>query len=197
MKRREFVAGAARLAGFMIPASAHAQVRPCPPGTVSVSGGSSATTTCLAPPPPAGLPQYMGGMADFEIRNLTGSYAPLVGETMFSVLPAEWRNSTSAAPVFSTWSGGSGDAASMKLYCRGGGHGDSGNNGLYIYNFSGSTRPTGWSIAPNSLSALAVALNSSTVYSDNKPTSVHSYDCGRFDPVDRSPSLTQRCSATS
>jgi hypothetical protein len=129
------------------------------------------------------IPAYMQGLADLQVRNLTGAYAPLTGETMFSVLPSEWQSSSTAYPVFGTWSGGSGDAASMKLYCRGGGHGDSPNNGLYVYSFQGSARPTGWSVAANSLSALSAVANSGTVYADNKPTSVHSYDCGRFDPV--------------
>ena len=129
----------------------------------------------------------MAGLADFEVRNLTGTFAPTNGAvTMWDALPTEWRKSgqpSGADGVFAAWSGGRGDAAGRRLFARGGGHGDSSNNGLYLYDFNGDTKPTGWSVAPNSLSALAAVGSSGTVYADSKPTAVHSYDQSWFDPV--------------
>lgn len=53
MKRRDFLAGSAGLAGTLIPGFATAQSRPCPPGTVSAIGGTSTSAGCPATDPSA------------------------------------------------------------------------------------------------------------------------------------------------
>ena len=128
-------------------------------------------------------------MSAFEVRNLTGSaYGPTNGFTsLHDTLPAEWRGGNNSAingeaAILTAWSGGRSDVAGKRLFVHGGGHSDSGNNGLYIYDFNGSTKPTGWTIAPNSLSALnQVVFNN--IYGDNRPNSVHTYDQMHYDPA--------------
>jgi hypothetical protein len=59
------------------------------------------------------------------------------------------------------------------MYVHGGGHGDSSNNGLYSFDFAGTTRPTGWVTdytgVPNTSSDISVG-------SIGAPISVHTYD---------------------
>ena len=127
-------------------------------------------------------------MSEFQVRNLSGpTYGPTNGATsLHDTLPAEWRGGNNSAvngesTIMGAWSGGRGDSVGGRLFVHGGGHTDSANNGLYIYDFSGSTKPAGWSIAPNSLSALNQVAYSA-IYGDNKPSSVHTYDQLWYDP---------------
>ena len=46
MKRRDFLAGTAGLTGLIVPVVGRAVTRPCPPGSLGISGGSSVTTSC-------------------------------------------------------------------------------------------------------------------------------------------------------
>lgn len=48
MKRREFLATSAGVAGTFLPFIGRAQSKPCPPPELSVSGGTSAAASCLA-----------------------------------------------------------------------------------------------------------------------------------------------------
>lgn len=139
-------------------------------------------------PIPNDLPQYMQGMADFEVRALNGSFAPTNGKTsMFDAQPTEWKQTgqpNGADFVFSAWSGGGGgDPDGLRLFAHGGGHHDSSNNGMHVFDFAGNAKPTGWSVAPNSQSALAAAVEEQITYSDGKPTAVHSYDGGKYDKI--------------
>lgn len=185
MKRREFLNATAGLAALGVTPLGRAQaaVPPCPPPTAMANGGSASQTVC----PPVGTPKYMSGMADFAVRNLTGVYAPSNGNvSMFSALPSEWQvtgQPNGAFGVFQAWGGGKGDAAGRRLFVHGGGHYDSSNNGLYIYDFNGDAVPTGWNVAPNSLSALSLVVANSEQYSDNYPTAIHTYDQLWYDPV--------------
>jgi hypothetical protein len=136
-----------------------------------------------------GMPEYMTGLASFQVRNLTGAYAPTGSVTMYDTLPSEWRTTGQpfgADNVFAAWSGGAGDSAGRRMFVHGGGHADSGNNGVYVYDFSGTTRPAGWKLAANSLSSVSAAdagykAGSATVYPDNRPSAIHSYDGLWFD----------------
>jgi hypothetical protein len=191
VKRREFVVAGASLAGLMVSPLARAQIKPCPPGTANVAGGSSVTASCVANADAAGLPAYMSGMASLEVRNLTGKYAPSNGmATMWDALPPAWRltgQPNGADGVFASWCGGKGDAASRKLFVHGGGHGDSSNNGLYVYDFSGDAAPAGWSVAPSSLTSTPPAITpyepTGGVYPDGRPAAIHSYDQQWYDPT--------------
>lgn len=46
MKRRDFLIGTGAAVGMALPAGARAQARPCPPDTLSVTGGTSVNTAC-------------------------------------------------------------------------------------------------------------------------------------------------------
>ena len=180
MKRRDFLWTTAGCAGLVLPAAARASGSPCPPPTVSVEGGSAASNTCVAV---TGLPRYMAGMTDFQVRNLptvSGGAA-----TMFASLPSEWQRTgqpNGADMVFLAWSGGVGDTAGKRLFVHGGGHFDSSNNGLHIYDFNGDAAPIGWRVASNSLSALGAVTQSTNTYSDGKPAAIHSYNGMWYDP---------------
>ncbi len=177
---------------FDDPGTGPFQIRLTKAGTPFVAGLSADTLQ----PAPYGAsdapPPYALGMADFQVRNLTGgTYGPTNGfESMYSTLPAAWQltgQPNGADGVFAAWSGGAGDAAGKRLFVHGGGHSDSSNNGLYVYDFSGTTRPTGWTIAPNSLTATppTQTTNEPTngVYGDGKPAAIHTYDQLHYAPV--------------
>lgn len=50
MKRREFIVGTAGLIGTVLPLVGRGQAKPCPPGTVQVTGGTSVSTACASAP---------------------------------------------------------------------------------------------------------------------------------------------------
>jgi hypothetical protein len=178
MKRREFLRSAGSAAALSLPIAQRVFAAPCSPPTVNVAGGTTANTSCQAPPtPPTALPAYMQNMTDFQVKNLQTVSGGNV--TMFSTLPGEWQvngQPNGADMVFSAWSGGAADTVGLRMFVHGGGHFDSSNNGIYVYDFSGDTQPVGWSIAPNSLSALGAVTQSTPTYSDGKPAAVHSYN---------------------
>lgn len=141
-----------------------------------------------APAAPMDVPDFVHGLGDFEVRSMTGAYAPSNGdETLHDVIPLEWQGGSGSgingeAAIFTAWCGGKGDAASKRLFVHGGGHTDSANNGLYYYDFTGAGVPTGWVLQTNSLSALA-DVEYNIVYDDDKPNSVHTYDQQWYDPT--------------
>lgn len=60
MKRRDFISTSAGLVGALIPTLGFGQSKPCPPGTLNVSGGASTATSCgpsLAPAWFANMPE--------------------------------------------------------------------------------------------------------------------------------------------
>ncbi|MEO0974148.1 MAG: hypothetical protein AAFX85_13735, partial [Pseudomonadota bacterium] len=123
-------------------------------------------------------PTYLDGLGAYEVRALTGAIAPSNGfETIESVTPADWLNndpgSTDVRSVISSWSGGGKSIVGLRLYLTGGGHGNSANNGIYIYDFAGDAQPTGWSVV--GLSDLSAVLPEDN-YTDGAPPSIHSYD---------------------
>lgn len=136
---------------------------------------------------PVGMPVYMQGMAGWDVRSLSGAYTPSNGnEVMYDVVPTEWKTFegvTSTPNVFRAWSGGKGDATNRRLFVHGGGHADSANNGLYVFDLSGDSAPVGWTLQTNSLSAVADIQASANTYDDGKPTSIHSYDGLVYEPT--------------
>jgi hypothetical protein len=143
----------------------------------STAGGSTAGGS-MAGGSPGLIPAYLMGMNPYDVRALTGPYAPSSnGETMADVTPMEWltsdRGTIGLRGVIDAWSGG-GKGVGTQLYLTGGGHNDSANNGLYTYDFAGSSRPTGW--RPTVISPLSAVRVNPVSYTDGLPTSVHSYD---------------------
>lgn len=125
------------------------------------------------------VPEYISSMTDYQVRQMTGTYAPTNGnETMEDVTPSEWLTSDPASnqglpSVINAWCGG-GKGIGTKLIVHGGGHDDSANNGVYVFDYRGTTKPTGWTLPD--ISAVSAVVNASQTYSDGRPTSIHSYD---------------------
>jgi hypothetical protein len=179
MKRREFLVAAGSLSAAVAVRSGLAFGSPCPPTPLSLDG-DSATTACVNGVSNAA---YVNSMSAFEVRQLTGVYAPTNGkETILSITrsgsPYDWLNgdpgNTGVRSITEKWSGGAGDPSTGKLYIMGGGHTDSANNGLHVYDFNGAEAPAGFSIASQSPTTAVVA--NSGQYSDGQPSSGHTYD---------------------
>jgi hypothetical protein len=122
-------------------------------------------------------PSYIDSMSDYEVGSLEGSLGPASGKlSMESITPSEWLTNDPGwlNGVIQAWSGGAKGIGS-KLIVHGGGHKDSANNGVYIFDFDGTDRPKGWD-TPLVISNLADVRQNSHTYSDGKPTSVHTYD---------------------
>jgi hypothetical protein len=127
----------------------------------------------------AQTPSYISSLADYQARALTSSFAPSNGNaTMTSVTPSEWLTSDPGTldlnGVIAAWSGGYKATTGTKMYLHGGGHSDSANNGTYVYDFAGTTVPTGWSVVAQS--TVANVIVASQTYADGRPTAIHTYD---------------------
>lgn len=123
-------------------------------------------------------PAYIQELSDYQVRNLSGSYAPSNGTSdIESITPSEWLTNDPGGGlggIITAWSGGFKAERGTKLYVYGGGHNDSANNGVYVFDYSGNTQPTGWTLP--SISAVADVVSASNVYADGRGTSVHNYD---------------------
>src|SRR5690606_19452448 len=128
--RRNFLIGASSLAAFNLKEAVSQQA--CPPPRLTLAAGGASSTACLS----GEVPSYMENMRPFDLRSLTGQFAPSSGnETMREVTPDDWLSDFRGVVV--AYSGGIGDSETGALYIYGGGHGDSYNNGLYMYDFRG------------------------------------------------------------
>lgn len=122
-------------------------------------------------------PDYIASMASYEVRQMTGSLAPANGaEILAHVTPSSWLTGDPGVidlvGVVGAWSGGA-KGKGTRLIVHGGGHNDSANNGVYVYDFGGGSRPTGFSlpfISPVS------AVRQASTYSDGAPSATHTYD---------------------
>lgn len=147
-------------------------------------GAGAVTALCLALCTQAHAqsgtaPTYISSLSDYEVRALSGTYAPTNGtSSLESVTPSEWITNDPATldlvGVIVAWNGGAKGSGS-KLFVHGGGHNDSANNGMYVFDFAGTSRPTGWQ-TPLNISPVSAVRASSATYADGKPTSVHTYD---------------------
>jgi hypothetical protein len=97
---------------------------------------------------------------------------------MADITPAEWLNNDPSVlglnGVLAAWSGGA-KGIGTKLFVHGGGHTDSANNGMYTFDFTGATTPTGWQ-TPLVISDVSAVRAQIDTYTDGKPNSVHTYD---------------------
>lgn len=75
--------------------------------------------------------------------------------------------------IMRPWSGGAKSTAGTKMYVHGGGHSDSSNNGLYSFDFGGTTSPTGWAVENEGRTGVSSDMS---VGSSGAPISVHTYD---------------------
>jgi hypothetical protein len=119
---------------------------------------------------------YISALSPYQASALN---SPTNGNvTMTSVTPSEWLTSDPGTldlnGVIAAWSGGYKAITGTKLFLHGGGHSDSANNGTYVYDFSGTTAPTGWSVVAQS--TVANIIVASQTYADGRPTAIHTYD---------------------
>lgn len=131
------------------------------------------------------MPAYVADLSAYYVRKLSGTYAPTNGNaTMASVTPSEWYNNASAPAgatdlegVIREYSGGFKAFEGTKLRVHGGGHAQSGNNGIYEADVSGSATWGGFRVVDLSAVASVRDMSNSVVtYSDGRPGSVHTYD---------------------
>ena len=116
-------------------------------------------------------PEYIASMSPYQVRALSGSYAPTNGtSTLQAVMPSQWNGNTD---IVRPWSGGAKSTTGTKMYVHGGGHADSSNNGLYSFDFAGTTRPTGWAVENAGQTGVSTDI---AVGATGAPISVHTYD---------------------
>lgn len=165
--RRDFLVRTAGTLGVAVPLLARSQALPCPPPQLSTDSASSATTSCT----PSTMPAYIASMAPFQVRALSGSYAPANGSSSLqSVMPSMWAGNDD---IMRPWSGGAKSTSGTKMYVHGGGHSDSSNNGLFSFDFAGDSRPTGWAVENAGQTGVSGDF---AVGTTGMPTSVHTYD---------------------
>jgi hypothetical protein len=125
MKRREFIVGTASMLSLGLPALGRSEVRPCPPATVDIVGGSAKSVTCGEDR--RGLPDWLpprGEIADVSLNTLN-SQAPIIDgkQTNPSGVMDAWCGMTYAESL--------GELGSIVIH--GGGHADYLYNEVYRY----------------------------------------------------------------
>ena len=118
-------------------------------GGLSVAGDVSAASSGGGGGNDGSMPEYMAAIADYEVLQLTS--AANGKATLNSTMPVAWQGLTGGtygnnANITAAFSGGACNPLDGDLYINGGGHGDSANNGLWVYRFAGTTLPTGWEL---------------------------------------------------
>ncbi len=122
---------------------------------------------------------YLNGMSNYQVKQLTtvaaGGFVTKAGAT-----PSIWLTAdpgTNDGNTIDFWSGGIGDPATNKLYCIGGGHNNSYDNGIYVYDFTGNSVPNGFSLLAGSQSLpSAITVAATATYNDGRAPSAHTYD---------------------
>lgn len=174
MKRRDFLTAVGSLWAVESVFGELAHAVPCPPPSMAVDSGGAVSTSCDTPSTIA----YLNGMSAYQVRALSGTYAPTNGvETMRAATNATWEATNHSGDIAAFWSGGHGDPVRREIASWGGGHVDVSNNGIYVYDFNGTTKPTGFKVLPGSQSSTPPSTSSSSEsYSDGKPSARHTYD---------------------
>jgi hypothetical protein len=122
------------------------------------------------------VPSYISSMSDFQVRSLTGTYAPTNGSsTLNALLSSTWNDfpTENNTDIMRPWCGGPKMPTGTKAWVHGGGHTDSANNAIVSFDFAGTTKPTGWAIENAGDTSHPADF---TVGTTGKPISVHTYD---------------------
>lgn len=165
--RRDFLVSSAGLVGATLPLIGRSQALPCPPPQLSAGTSNPTSTACTS----SNMPAYIASMAPFQVRSLTGNYAPSNGtSTLQSVMPSMWAGNDD---IMRPWSGGAKSTSGSKMYVHGGGHADSSNNSLTSFDFAGNARPAGWALENAGQTGVTTDI---AIGSTGAPISVHTYD---------------------
>lgn len=136
MKRRDFLAASAGLAGAAIPAWARAEAAPCPPPSLSVSGGQSVTAECVAADTGGG-PLWFQNQKAGTWQAIAGPSTPVgTGGTLLAVQPTGSAAVSNPGNGFSSlttaWTGACVDQARKEyMMVANGGHYDYSGNEAY------------------------------------------------------------------
>jgi hypothetical protein len=130
-------------------------------------------------PGASAAPSYIQSMAAFDVQRLS-NVAPTNGnDTISDITPSEWLTSDPGTvglrAIIDAWCGGFKAVGHPELLVHGGGHNDSANNSVPQFDMSGTSAPTGWTMAV-SPSAVADVRTGFDTYTDGKPVAVHTYD---------------------
>lgn len=173
MKRREFLSVSAGLAGFVMQGPARSQGKPCPPPTLSVSGGGATQSTCASAELPSWVPTA-GSVANVSLNNCVDVWH---GNT--------FGNGSNLTEGWSDWCGAvwASDYGSHGAYIfgPGGGHGSaSGYLGNEVYAWEADTRL--WKRITNPVTSFADNQADGEV-STNIPAASHTYDHMEYLPA--------------
>lgn len=125
------------------------------------------------------VPEYIASLGTYEVRLLTGSYAPTNGyETLASIEPSEWATSgVGIAGIISEYSGGA--KSNDKLHVIGGGHSNCAFNGVASFDpgQAGASKPVGWSLyGLSAFASVPTIPPQAEVYLDGRAPAMHTYD---------------------
>ncbi len=168
MRRREFISRSAGLVGLMAAGPVLSQVRPCPPGTLSASGGTSVQVSCGTGDLPSWVPQP-GTFANISLNlpSSTGVYPCPAGGCVYV---------GSDPQGFLTWTSGiyAPELGTMGSYVKfGGGH--KGYAGNEVYRFDVATRLWSRMGNPSPYSDAAGNIDQYGAFPDGKPAAPHNY----------------------
>jgi hypothetical protein len=169
VKRRKFLIASSSTVASLAMLQARA-AQPCPPPTVSVSGGNQLNTPCT-PPAPGTAPAWFTALGDLErgapLTNWLGDSA--VRDPLATGANA---GSTGHKSIFTTWNGALVDPVNRMVALLGnGGHNDYYGNEVYAVRLTDDS--PGWRRLRNATSA--GGSGSLRIWSDGRPTASHTY----------------------
>lgn len=169
MKRREFITSTAGLAGAIVTGAARAVSQPCPPPSLSISGGASATTVCAsAAADVTGVPGWFAAMSD-------RTWSMPVSNTLDAVKPIPLPPGDHAT-ICTAWTGGCVDQSRGEfILAANGGHGDYGGNEVYSCEVRSDSPAWKRLTEPSQAAGGTDAKNSSMGYADGRPRPVHGW----------------------
>jgi len=186
MKRREFLAASATLAGGMLPMGARSQTAPCPPGTFSMNGGQTVVSNC-GTTSSGTAPQWFVDQAPGTWSKIAGASGQRIGDVLPGYQP--WTSAGSASTIITSWTGGSVNQGRRELLLvANGGHADYSGNEAYGLQL-GEATPRWRRLTDPTTSAQIGTVDSSgrpvdnvsvAAYGDGRPRAMHTFQVPQF-----------------
>jgi len=174
MKRRQFlITSSAGVAG-LLPLISRGEVKPCPPPSLSLAGGTSSSTSCV-PPNPGTAPSWFLNMPE-------KTWVQASTNTLDSVKPPNLpEGATGHKAVCVAWTGGCVDPVRGELIlAANGGHNDYYGNEVYAIQLKSESPKWVRLTDPSPASAITLqgsgAGNSQYAYTDGRPRAVHGWN---------------------